>query len=234
MSEMVKFTIDGVECVGEKGEYLIEAARKNGIFIPSLCHYKGYKPRGACRVCNVKVNGRQMVACATPILDGMTVVNDTDDLNEWRKSIIELLFVEGNHFCPACEKSGDCELQALAYRFKLLAPRYPFMFPKREIDASHPKIIMDHNRCIQCKRCVRAVKTADGKSLFAIKGRGHDSKIIVDPALKDDLTDELAQKAMDACPVGCIIKKEKGFSTPIGQRKYDKAPIGSDVENLQP
>ncbi len=171
-----------------------------------------------------------MTACTSPVQDGMKIENDSEELNDARKSIVELLFVSGNHFCPGCEKSGNCELQALAYRFRMMVPRYPFGFPIKEVDASHPKILKDQNRCILCKRCIRGIKNEEGKSIFAYKYRSNKSEVVVDPALAVDLTPEKAREAMDICPVGSIIVKEVGFVTPIGQRKYDKVPIGSDIE----
>jgi [NiFe] hydrogenase diaphorase moiety small subunit len=163
----------------------------------------------------------------------MSIENDVKDIRELRKSIIELLLVEGNHFCPACEKSGQCELQALAYRFQIMAPRFPYQFPMRQVDASHPKIIKDQNRCIQCKRCIRSIKDDKGRSIFAYRKRSSSVEVVVDTKLGKQLTDDLAQKAMDVCPVGSILVKEKGFIIPIGARKYDNKPIGSDIENMQ-
>ena len=233
MSQFVRFTIDGTECMATRGQFLVDAARENGIFIPTLCNYPGVKPKGSCRICTVKVNGKLMTACTTPVAEGMNIENESNDIIELRKSIIELLFVEGNHFCPTCEKSGNCELQALAYRFRILVPRFPFQFPYRSVDASHPRIIKDHNRCILCKRCIRAITDETGRSIFAYRKRGIGVEVVVDPQLGKQLTEELAQKAMDVCPVGSILVKEKGFNIPIGERKYDKSPIGSDIENMQ-
>jgi len=230
MAQKVKITIDGKEIIAEAGKYLTDVARENNIYIPTLCNMPGLAPKGACRVCSVKINGRPMTACTTPVSEGMQVENTTQEMNEIRKAIIEALFVEGNHFCPSCEKSGRCELQALAYRFRIMVPRYPFLFPVREVDASNDKIIKDHNRCILCKRCIRAVKSKDGKNIFAFAKRGHRVEINIDPELASQFTDELAQRAMEVCPVGAILKKGKGFDVPIGKRPYDLVPIGSDIE----
>jgi [NiFe] hydrogenase diaphorase moiety small subunit len=232
-NQILKFTVDGVECYGKKGQYVLDAVRESGYYIPTLCNINGIKPRGACRICTVKINGRFMTSCSTPLAEGMEIENNTKELNNLRASIVEILLVEGNHFCPACEKSGDCELQALAYRFRIMAPRYPFTFHSKEIDASHPKLIKDHNRCILCKRCIRSIKDEEGRSLFAFKRRGHNVIINFDEELSANMSDELAQKAMDICPVGSLLKKEKGFDTPIGKRKYDKVPIGSEYESFE-
>lgn len=232
MNKIIRFTVDGLECMAGKGQYMVDAARENGIYIPTLCNFPGIKPKGACRVCTVKVNGKLMTACTTPVSEGMQVENNVKEINDLRKEIIELLFVEGNHFCPSCEKSGDCELQALGYRFGMMAPRFPFFFPVRGVDASHPKIIKDQNRCILCKRCIRAITDENGRSVFAYRKRSQRVEIGIDTKLGKLLTDELAQKAMDICPVGAILLKGKGFVSPIGERRFDKLPIGSDIENL--
>jgi [NiFe] hydrogenase diaphorase moiety small subunit len=234
MSQIIKFKIDGIECMAQKGEYIVEAARKNGIFIPTLCNITGVKPRGACRICNVKVNGKLMTACTTPVMEGMTIENKTVEIEDLRRAILELMFIEGNHFCPACEKSGNCDLQALAYRYKMMVPRFQFQFNQREIEASHPKLIKDHNRCILCKRCIRAIKDEKGRSLFAFSKRGYKLGIKIDTKLSKDMSDDMAQKAADICPVGALLLKEEGFKTPIGKRKYDLNPIGSDVEKITP
>jgi len=233
MSDQITFTIDGKECTSIAGEYLVEAAKENRIFIPSLCNYPGLKPKGSCRICTVKINGRLMTACTTPVTQGMEIENNSEELNEMRKQIIEVLFVSGNHFCPACEKSGDCELQALAYRFKIMAPRFPFAFPQRSVDASHPKIIKDQNRCILCKRCIHGIKDEKGKSIFAYRKRSHKSEVVVDPLLGAEMSLETAQEAMEICPVGSILVREQGFIKPIGTRKYDRNPIGSEIEQTE-
>ncbi|MFC2138509.1 2Fe-2S iron-sulfur cluster-binding protein [Bacteroidota bacterium] len=231
MSKLIKFNIDGNECMANEGDFIVKAAKENGVYIPTLCNLEGVKPKGSCRICTVKVNGRMMTACTTPINEGMEIENMVSDIQELRKSIVELLFIEGNHYCPSCEKSGNCELQALAYRFGMMIPRFPYNFPVREVDASNPKIIKEQNRCIMCKRCIRSIKDEKGRNIFAYKKRGHKSEVVVDPILGAKMTDELAQKAMDNCPVGSILVKEKGFDTPIGKRKFDTKPIGSEIEN---
>jgi [NiFe] hydrogenase diaphorase moiety small subunit len=230
MSDQIRFTIDGKVCTAEKGQTIVEAAKDNGVFIPVLCHYEGLAPAGTCRICTVNVNGRPVAACTTQVAEGMEVANDTEELREGRKMMLEMLFVEGNHFCPSCEKSGDCELQALAYRYQMLAPRFQFLFQQRALDASHPKIMLERNRCIMCKRCIRGIRAKDGRAIFALSCRGGRAEIIMDDELASQLTDEDAQKAMDMCPVGAILRREKGFDTPIGKRKYDTQPIGSDIE----
>ncbi|MEX2602979.1 MAG: 2Fe-2S iron-sulfur cluster-binding protein [Gracilimonas sp.] len=230
MAKIINFTIDDKKCTHEEGAYLVDAARENNVFIPTLCNLKEILPKGSCRMCSVTVNGKLMTACTTKIFDGMEVYSDNSNLKDLRKSIVEMLFVEGNHFCPTCDKSGNCELQALGYLYQMDVPRYPYQFPRRSIDSSHPKILKDHNRCILCKRCIRGIKDENGKSIFTFLNRGHKTKIYIDPDLAQNLTDELAEKAVEICPVGAIMQKGKGFEVPIGKRKYDHNPIGTDVE----
>jgi [NiFe] hydrogenase diaphorase moiety small subunit len=230
MATFVKFTLNGVECLAEDGTQLVEAAAENGVFIPTLCNYPGIPPKGSCRICTVLVNGIPVTACTTRVVEDMKVQTSTPELESFRKSVVEILFAEGNHLCPSCEKSGSCELQALAYRYRMTVPHFPYLFPTRDVEAWHPKILKDHNRCILCKRCIRGIHNKDGKALFAFGKRGDRLVINIDPETSRDVSDELVQKAMDMCPVGAILKKEKGFDVPIGSRKYDVAPIGSEIE----
>ena len=230
MSTFVKFTIDGVVCMSEEGRQLVEAAVENGVFIPTLCNYPGIPPKGSCRICTVLINGRPATACTTKVAEGMDIQNSIPELEEFRKSVVEILFAEGNHLCPSCEKSGFCELQALAYRYKMTVPEFPYMFPNRDVESWHPRIMKDHNRCILCKRCIRGIHNSEGKPIFDFGKRGDKLVINIDSETSRNISGELVQKAMDMCPVGAILKKEKGFDVPIGKRKYDLAPIGTEVE----
>lgn len=223
-----EFTIDGVTISAREGETILEAAMAVGIYIPRLCYLEGVPPEGHCRLCTVMVNGRPASACNMPAANGMVVQNDTSELNEMRKQVVEMLFVEGNHVCPSCEVSGDCELQALGYRLGMVAPRYPYLNPKREIDASHPAVMIDRNRCIMCGRCVRASRCLDGKSVFGFEGRGIHKTLAINAAHGLSDTDiDPADAAVAACPVGCLLVKGQANRVPIGKRTYDKAPIGS-------
>jgi [NiFe] hydrogenase diaphorase moiety small subunit len=171
-----------------------------------------------------------MAGCTTPVEEGMKVENNTPVIEGLRKALVEILFVEGNHFCPSCEKSGNCDLQALAYRYQMMVPRFPYSFPIKEIEASAPNLMIDANRCIRCLRCVRGVRTSDGKAVFGLVDRGDQANIGIDKAAAATLSEDDAMKAMELCPVGAIIKKKVGFAVPIGNRKFDKNPIGSEIE----
>jgi [NiFe] hydrogenase diaphorase moiety small subunit len=162
------------------------------------------------------------------------VESDTEQLKEYRRSLVEMLFSEGNHFCMFCEKSGNCELQALGYRFGVMASRHAYFWPDRELDASHPDIFFDHNRCIQCGRCVQVSKDLDGKNVFQFINRGLDRRVGIDAGtrLKDTNLD-VTDKAVEVCPVGAIVKKRTGFRKAVGTRKYDHKPIGHQIEEKQ-
>jgi len=138
-----------------------------------------------------------------------------------------MLFVEGNHTCPACEKSGACQLQAVAYSTGMLSPHFTHFFPKRSIDASHPDIVFYQNRCILCGLCVRASEQYDKKSVFTISGRGMESKLLFNSPDGTLGSTELARtdKAVSVCPVGAIMPKHVGYEVPIGNRLYDVRPI---------
>jgi [NiFe] hydrogenase diaphorase moiety small subunit len=230
MPTFVKFTMDGDVCLAEEGCQLVAAAAENGHYIPTLCNYPGVPPQGSCRICTVLLNGRLATACTTRVAEGMEVKNHTAELEDFRRSVLEILFAEGNHLCPSCERSGSCELQALAYRYRMTVSHFPYLYPHRTVEAWHPKLLKDHHRCILCKRCIRGIRNADGKPIFAFGRRGDRLVINVDPDTSKGISDALAQESMDICPVGAILRKGKGFDTPIGRRRYDQAPIGTEIE----
>lgn len=231
MSDTINFIIDGVEIQGRKGQTILEAAEAAGIYIPRLCHLKGLTPHGSCRVCTVLVNGRPQASCTQPVAEGIVVESESERVRQIRRDIIDMLFVEGNHFCMFCEKSGNCELQAMAYRFGILTPKFPYQFPKRGVDASHPDIFVDHNRCILCGRCVRASRDLDGKHVFDFVGRGPHKRVAVNAEARlADTNLDASDKATEVCPVGAILRKRVGYAVPVGKRLYDEKPIGSDIE----
>lgn len=229
-------TIDGTLVPFQKGDTIMMAATRAGIYIPHLCHEPDLTPQGNCKVCEVKVNGRNCSACTFPAAKGQVVQNNTKDLNEARRTITQALFVEGNHLCPGCEKTGNCKLQAVAYSLNMVDLRFPLFYPNRKLDASHPDILIDHDRCIFCAMCVRASREVDGKNVFAIAGRGIDNHLVVNSpsGLLKDSDLELTDRATSICPVGAIIIKRHGFEVPIGQRVYDHQRIGEVETKNQP
>lgn len=227
MSGAGTFTIDGRAVPFSEGDTIMEAATAAGVYIPHLCHQPGFTPHGSCKLCTVSINGRNGAACTVRAQEGMTVLNDTPELNDSRRALTEMLFVEGNHTCPACEKSGECQLQAVGYFVGMMTPRFDHFFPARDLDASHPEVLLDRNRCILCELCVRASRDTDGKNVFAIGGRGIRARLIVNSpsGLLGDTNLSAGDKAVEVCPVGAILVKRRAYETPIGQRRYDRRPI---------
>ncbi|MBN9671861.1 2Fe-2S iron-sulfur cluster-binding protein [Roseibium aggregatum] len=227
------FTIDGVEVKAYAGMTIMEAADEAGVYIPRLCDHEGLRHQGSCRVCTVKAGGRSVSACTQPAAPGQAVENETARLNKMRRDLVEMLFHEGNHLCPICEASGNCELQAMAYRLDMTeATRFPYLEPCRALDASHPDIALDTNRCISCGRCIRASQDVDGKGIFGYVGRGIHRRVAVNGENLADTDAEVSDHAIskEVCPVGCIIRKRVGFVTPIGEREFDKGLIGHEIE----
>jgi [NiFe] hydrogenase diaphorase moiety small subunit len=232
MADQPTLVVDGVEVAARPGDTILTAADRAGIYIPRLCHHEALSPHGSCRLCTVFVNGRPQAACTTPATPGLIVENDSERLLDLRRSLVEMLFVEGNHFCMFCERSGHCELQAMAYRLGITAPRYPFLFPRRTVDATHPDALLDRDRCILCARCARASRELDGKHELGFIGRGPEKRLAADA--RDGLAGtRLAStdRALEVCPVGALLKKRVGYVVPVGQRPYDKEPIGTEVES---
>ena len=231
MSDPIFFFIDEREIEARAGESILAAAERAGVYIPRLCAREGMDAHGSCRICTVRVNGRPVAACTTPASPGAVVENETEELDELRRSLIEMLFVEGTHVCPCCEKSGECELQALSYRFGIAAPRYPMLFPKRALDATHPELMVDHNRCVLCSRCIRASRDLDGKHVFDFVNRGATRRVAINDRLQLSRTGlASSDAAASSCPVGALLKKRQGFRIPVGQRSYDEEPIGTAIE----
>lgn len=226
--------IDGQPVAFSEGQTILQAALAAGIFIPHLCAHPQFRPQGSCKLCTVTINGRSGSACTTRALPGQEVENNTPEINGKRRVLLQMLFVEGNHFCPGCEKSGNCQLQALAYELEMVTPHFNHFYPHRDVDASHPDVLIDRNRCIMCELCVRASQDADGRDVFRLAGRGRASHLVVNsPTGKLGDSDFAASdKAAAVCPVGAILKKRVGYVVPIGDRLYDRDLISAQVDRL--
>jgi [NiFe] hydrogenase diaphorase moiety small subunit len=221
------FTLDGEDVPFVPGDTLLQAARRAGHYIPHLCWHPDFRAHGSCRICTVKVNGRMAAACAVQASEGLAVENHTEELDAQRKTLLQMLFIEGNHFCPSCEKSGNCLLQATAYQMGMEGPHFEEFYPDRPVDASHPDILLDFNRCILCELCVRASHEFDGKNIFAIAGHGIGTHLVVnsDSGRLGDTDMALTDRAAGICPVGVILPKRRGFVIPIGERRYDRDTV---------
>jgi [NiFe] hydrogenase diaphorase moiety small subunit len=225
------FTLDGAAVPFTPGETVMQAALTAGHYIPHLCYHREFKPHGSCKVCTVRANGQTVASCTLPAQAGLVIECAAPDLEENRRTLVQMLFVEGNHFCPSCEKSGNCLLQAVAYDLGVLDADLDYFFPSRPLDASHPDLLLDFNRCILCELCVRASAEVDGKHVFALSGRGIGKHLIVnaESGRLADTTIAVGDKAVDVCPVGVILKKRVGFAVPIGKRRYDARPVSAQA-----
>jgi [NiFe] hydrogenase diaphorase moiety small subunit len=230
-----EFTIDEMPVPFVPGQTILEAAKAAGIYIPHLCFQPDFKPHGGCKMCTVLVNGRTQTACTRKAAVGQEVDVNTPELDAIRRSLVQMLFIEGNHICPACEKSGNCQLQALGYEYEMMSPHFVALFPDREVDSSHPDVLIDFNRCILCELCVRASRDVDGKGVFAVAGRGLDAKLIINsPTGKlGDSALAVTDRAAHVCPVGAIVVKRVGFVTAIGDRAYDRDPISAEADSCE-
>jgi len=228
---MSTFTLDGTAVPFDDSETLLAAARRAGHYVPHLCWHPALGQSGACRLCTVKVSGRLASACTTRAAPGLVVENRTPDLDAKRRTLLQMLFVEGNHFCPGCEKSGDCLLQATAYEMGMTGPHFEEFYPTRVVDASHADFWLDLNRCILCKLCVRASREIDHKDVFAIGGHGIGSRLLVNSpsGMLGDSAFAPGDLAAHVCPVGAILPKRRGFVIPIGQRRFDRAAVSAQT-----
>ena len=230
-------TIDGKSIPFTDGQTIMDAALAAGVYILHLCHNPQFKPHGSCKLCTVNVDDRKMTACTMLATEGMVVENNTQELNGNRKALVQMLFVEGNHICPACEASGNCQLQAAAYYLSMMNPNFTQFYQSHEVDASHPDIFLDLNRCILCELCVRASREVDGKNVFGISGRGIGTRLVVNAASGrlGDTNLSVSDRAAHVCPTGAILVKRQGYKIPIGQRTFDHKNISEvQMEMLDP
>jgi len=230
-------TIDGKSIPFTDGQTIMDAALAAGVYILHLCHNPQFKPHGSCKLCTVNVDDRKMTACTMLATEGMVIENNTQELNSDRKALVQMLFVEGNHICPACEASGNCQLQAAAYYLSMMNPNFTQFYQSHEVDASHPDIFLDLNRCILCELCVRASREVDGKNVFGISGRGIGTRLVVNAASGrlGDTNLSVSDRAAHVCPTGAILVKRQGYKIPIGQRTFDHKNISEvQMEMLDP
>ena len=226
----IQIELDGVAVTTEEGRNLVDVAGQSGVYVPTLCYLEGKPALGTCRACSVKVNGRVVPACTVTVTDGMRVEVNEPETTDMRKALVEILFSEGNHNCPSCEKSGRCTLQAVGYEVGMMVSRFPYQFPERVQDHASETIWLERDRCIFCQRCVEFVRDrAIGKKIFSISGRGTNARIEIDVELANAMPPEQVEEAVAICPVGTIIEKQVGYDDPIGQRLYDIESIRDRV-----
>ena len=218
----IRVKIDGQDLPVPEGVTILEAARGHGIFIPTLCHHEDLSPYGGCRLCVVEVDAapRLAAACVTPVRPGMEIVTDNPRIREARRTVLEFLFAERNHYCMFCARSGDCELQDLAYRFQMEHLTVPTMDQVFPVDTSHPDLVIDHNRCVLCGRCVRACRELAGQKVLDFHNRG--AKVMIGADLAEPLgpsTCVSCGACQDYCPTGAIYLRHATHYAVKGKRR---------------
>jgi bidirectional [NiFe] hydrogenase diaphorase subunit len=216
--------IDGRDVTAHQEETILEVARQNHIFIPRLCELKGLSTVGACRMCLVEIKGsnRLLPACVTRVEEGMEVTTNSERLRAFRKAILELLFTERNHICSVCVSNGHCELQALAQQLEITHVHFPYRYPVVQVDASHDRFVVDHNRCILCTRCIRVCDEIEGAHTWDVMGRGIDAIVITDlnQPWGTSQTCTSCGKCVHVCPTGALSEKGRSVAEMLKRRQF--------------
>jgi predicted molibdopterin-dependent oxidoreductase YjgC len=212
--QKISLTIDGKAVQATPGQTILEVARENGIFIPTLCYYAKTTNVGACRVCVVDVQGaRSLVAsCCMPVSPNMVVQTDTPAVRAAQKLVVELLWSSGDHNCLVCEQNGNCELQNLVYWLQIDKPRFEITPPGYPIEKTNSMVQRDMNKCILCGRCVRACNDIQVNEVLDFSMRSFRAK--VGPAFDADYIDSscvFCGECVDSCPVGALTLRQARF-----------------------
>ncbi len=172
VNEMVDITIDGVECKAKQGEFILNAARANDIFIPAICYLTRCSPTLACRICLVEVDGKQVYSCNAKVKEGMEVTTSTPTILEERRAIMEVYDVNHPLQCGVCDKSGECELQNYTLELAIDSQSYTIPDTKRETIDWNDNIHYDPALCIVCERCTTVCKDMMGDAAITTIKRG--------------------------------------------------------------
>jgi bidirectional [NiFe] hydrogenase diaphorase subunit len=216
--------IDGHDCGAREDETILDVARQNGVYIPTLCEIDGLSAVGACRLCLVEVKGinRLLPACMTFVEEGMEVYTNSERIQRYRKLILELLFSERNHTCAVCVSNGHCDLQGLAQKLGMTHVHFPYLYPKLHVDASHDRFVADHNRCIMCTRCVRVCDEIEGAHTWDVTGRGIEARVITDlfTAWGESESCTSCGKCVHVCPTGALSERGKSVAEMAKRRQF--------------
>lgn len=211
MEELVNITIDNQNVTVPKDITILEAAKKVGIDIPTLCFLKDINEVGDCRMCIVKVEGRRGFAtsCIQKVEEGMVIRTNTPDIIEARHVMLDLIISNHNKDCLTCTRMGNCELQALATKFNIQSIEFDGEREEYPIDNLSPAIVRDPNKCILCRRCVATCKNIQKIGAVDCGSRGFESCISTsyNKSLKDSNCVYCGQ-CIQACPTSALREKE--------------------------
>lgn len=203
---MISITIDGKKIEVPEGTTILDAAKRLEIYIPALCHHPKITPSGSCRVCIVEVNGNILPSCITPVEENMVVVTNSPYIEELRRDLIDLILSDHPYDCMTCQKTGECELQELAYKYEI---RKPLFYGERRAYSkkdNNPFIERDMEKCILCGRCVKICDEVQGVGAIDFAYKGFFTKVC--PAFEDDLSCEFCGQCVMVCPTGALVGKE--------------------------
>ncbi|MFZ5901501.1 MAG: NADH-dependent [FeFe] hydrogenase, group A6 [Bacillota bacterium] len=209
--ETVRITINGQEVYAEKGANLVDAARANGIDIPTLCYLKGISQPGCCRVCLVEIEGARNLAaaCVTAVREGMRVLTNSPRVRRARRRVLELLLYEHHTECPVCPREETCELKRLAIQYGVRPARVAAKRAGRRIHDRNPFIVRDYDKCIKCRRCEVVCRDVQGVGALTAIHRGFGT--VIAPAFETDLGEAACiscGQCLMACPTAAITEKE--------------------------
>lgn len=207
----LKITINGKDVSCTWDETILDAAKKAGVRIPTLCYDERLEPYGGCRLCLVKVKDvpRPLPACTTRVKHGMAIFTETEEVRRMRKNVLELLLSNHPNDCMTCEATGDCALQSLSYEYGVEGKRFEGESWDLPIRDDNPFIIFEPNKCILCGRCVRICNDVIMAGTIELSGRGFNSlpdTAFGKPRSLDNC--EFCGQCVSTCPTGALIDKK--------------------------
>jgi bidirectional [NiFe] hydrogenase diaphorase subunit len=221
---VVTFVLDGKDVSARSDQTVLQVAREHDVRIPSLCALEGLSAVGACRLCLVEVAGspKLQAACVVKASEGLQVATRSERLDKYRKMIVELLLSERNHVCSVCVSNGHCDLQWLAQSLGIDHVRFPYLYPKLAVDATHPRYTADHNRCVLCTRCVRVCDEIEGAHTWDVMGRGVRSLVITDLNQPWGSSESCTScgKCVQVCPTGALSEKGRSAGEMSKRREF--------------
>ncbi len=207
--DTIKITIDGIETEIAKGTTVLEAARDQGIHIPSLCYLKGINHSSSCRVCVVEVGPRLIASCTLIAEEGMKIQTNTKKVRDARRTSVELLLSDHDRECLSCSRSGGCELQTVSNDLNIRKVTYVGEKSSQVKDYTSPSIARDASKCILCGRCVGACGTLQTVNAISFAKRGFDT--VISTAFGRSLAESTCVncgQCILACPVGALTEHE--------------------------